>query len=165
MDRLELEDAVWELPYIKNSTIDFDVLQRMSDQQLHDLLEGKKRISTRQQPIKLKWRQVATDYVERDGKLYKQTTHSSGLETSVSLTECGDRVMWRGKQVSSSIVLHWLRTGNRVERVPKLQGQKPYRAVIRIGNRIQHLGYYSSKETRDEAVALAKMGILPNGLK
>lgn len=164
MTRHELEDAVWELPHIKNSSIDFSEIEAMSDDRLLELLNGTKRISQRSRKHKsIKWYLTNIEYVERNSELWRIETFSNGWQTDQRLRKCAQRVLWRGKHTSASILLHYLRTGELVQRVPKAHGLKPYRAVVRLGDRVKHLGYYSSKEERDEAVALAKMGILPTG--
>lgn len=75
---------------------------------------------------------------------------------------CGKRVMFEGRCLSSSIVAHYLTTGEWVRRVPK---PERFRAVVRDGKRTKHLGYFATVEERDAAVFAWKLGIYPSGSK
>jgi len=70
---------------------------------------------------------------------------------------CGERVQWRGRTVSASIVLHWLRSGEIVARVPR--EAKPFRAVVRVGGKVKHLGRFATEAERDTAVFSFRLGV------
>lgn len=172
MNRIELEEAVWRLPRIKASNIDFSIIEDMSDAELLALLDNKKpskKEKQKHEPVKRypSPRRVEFDYVEREGRLMRlekwQHWNANGSWFESVEAPVGNRVLWRGRIVSASIVLHWLRTGEIVKRVPRTK--KPFRAVVRLNGQIVHLGYFATVEGRNEAVALARLGILPNGLK
>lgn len=170
MTREELEDLVWELPSVRHSQIDFPEIQRMSDQQLKELLAGTTNLTKESKRVIRPFRQprstsrlLSVDYIEQNGELMRSEIWMSGAATHQVVRRCGKRVYWRGRTISASILLHYLRTGEIVQRVPKPVGLKPYRAVVRINGKAKHLGYFATQEARDEAVALAKLGIFPSG--
>ena len=170
MTREELEDLVWELPSIRHSQIDFPEIQRMSDQQLKEMLAGTTNLTRESKRVIRPFRQprspsrlLSVDYIERDGELMRSEIWMSGAATHQVVKPCGKRVYWRGRTISASILLHWIRTGELVQRVPKPVGLKPYRAVVWIDGKAKHLGYFATQEARDEAVMLAKLGIFPSG--
>ncbi len=178
MDRQELEDVVWELPSIQQSGIDFDVIESMTDAELHELLNPTKpapvaiekpakpaRVAKTQLPAP---RCTGFEYIERGSRLIRRETwehwNDAGSWTTVENVTCGNRVQWNGRTVSASIVLHWLRTGETVKRVPRVAAKR-FRGVVRVGETVKHVGYFSTAEERDRAVMMAKLGIYPNGAK
>lgn len=164
MTRHELEDAVWIKIKDKMPDLDFTDIERWSDERLHSILTSDVRvIAPRTTPRVYKYRLIHSDYIERQGKLMRVEHWSNGSRTEAREVECASRVRWRGRVVSASIVLHHLRTGELVDRVPKPTGLKPYRAVVRVGERTQHLGYYASQSERDQAVADFKKNLYPLG--
>jgi len=77
---------------------------------------------------------------------------SDGSVTSRDIfVPVGSRLMWRGRVVSASIVLHWLRTGEVVARVPRAD-KKPFRAIVRDGAKTKHIGYFATEGERDAAI-------------
>lgn len=172
MTRTELEDLVWELPSIKASGVDFDFIEQMTDAELRDLLKPAKpepvEIEKPEEPAKVARirfpapRCVAFEYVERDGRLKRLETwehQNAGGKWNTSIeTLCGGRVTFEGRVVSASIVLHWLRTGEMVKRAPRANA-KPFRASIRVGGRVVHLGYFATVAERDAAREKARFNL------
>lgn len=172
MNRTELEEAVWQLPRIQESGIDFAELESMTDSELLALLGHKKppkKEKPKREPVKRypAPRCVSFEYVEREGRLMRlekwQHWGAGGSWFSTVAAPVGKRVQWQGRTVSASLVLHWVRTGEMVQRVPR--AAKPFRGLVRVAGRLVHLGYFATVEERAEAVGLAKLGIFPNGSK
>ena len=80
-------------------------------------------------------------------------------------TPCGGRVRFGGRVYSAAVVAHYLRTGEIVERVPRAKVAPRFKAQVREGARVRHLGYFATVEERDAAVFAYRLGIFPNGLK
>lgn len=173
MNRADLEETVWKLPRIQESGIDFADIEDMTDSELYALL-GQKKPQNKPKPSKRepvarypRPRCVSSEFVEIDGRLMRREKWERvgpfGVSHEFINAPVGNRVQWRGRTVAASIVLHWLRTGEVVARVPRTV--KPFRGVVRVGGRVVHLGYFATEAERAEAVALAKLGIYPTGLK
>ena len=81
------------------------------------------------------------------------------------LTPCGGRVRFGGRVYSAAVVLHYLQTGELVERVPRAKVAPRYRARVRTPDGLLHLGYFATQEERDAAVFAYRLGIFPNGSK
>lgn len=159
MTRHELEDAVWERIKDRMPTLDFSDIEQWSDERLRSYLDPDKRIiAPRPITVVRRYRLMNSDYLERQGKLVRVEQWSDGTHIEVRETVVKtQRVRWRGRTVSQSIVLHYLRTGELVERVPKPIGLKPYRAVVWLNGKPKHLGYFATKEERDAAIVNAKL--------
>ena len=156
-------DAMIEAVYAKTD-LDMDLIDAMTDEQMRDFLELNRKpaamIPANPEPVIVKQskprtvrsipRIVSIDYVEQDGALFVARTFS---DDSQSLVRAPDRVQFNGRTVSASIVLHWVRTGELVHRVPRA---KKIRAMVRSGARMIHLGYFSTKEAADAAKRDAK---------
>lgn len=174
MTRTELEDLVWELPSIKESGVDFDFIESMTDAELRELLNPAKREPVAIESVKIEEpakvarirfpapRCISFEYVERDGRLKRLETwehQNAGGKWNTSIeTPCGAQVQFEGRRVSASIVLHWLRTGEMVKRAPRANA-KPFRASIRVGGRVVHLGYFSTIAERDAARDKARFNL------
>ena len=78
---------------------------------------------------------------------------------------CGGRVRFGGRVYSAAVVAHYLKTGEMVQRVPKAKPAPRFKAQVREGARVLHLGYFANKEERDAVIFAYKLGIFPNGLK
>jgi hypothetical protein len=96
-------------------------------------------------------RHVALVYVEnRDTKqTYKQPVEH--------LTPCGSRVRWQGRTYYSSVLIHWLTTGEQVARAPRQPKPKRYKAQVRLGQVVKHLGYFATPEERDGAILMFRL--------
>lgn len=169
MTRDELLDAVDEKT---NHSYDFDILEMMTDEQLHHILNPEPEKPTPVKPVPpVKPRRRKTlaepprrdswEYVEHLGRLCRLEHWSDGSEATIP---CGERVPFEGRTVSAGLVLHWLRTGERMQRVPKPQKIK---AAIRVGSRVYHLGRFATIEEATEAKAAARfrvsLGLNPVG--
>lgn len=123
---------------------------------------GPKKSSRYKKPVK-----IGEDrFIEEDGHLVRVESwlpvfHSDAgyiSEEEKKIKEfkirVGKQVLYQGRLISSSILLHFLRTGEWVKRVPKERGgpQNPFRAVVWDGERMIHLGCFPTQEERDAAV-------------
>lgn len=160
MNREELEDAVYE-----KTGYDMSVIEEFTDSQLRDILGFSKPAN---QPPRIKRTKAAKpldkcsiEYVEHEGALHKIERYTFLPSIRVA---CGDRVRFEGRTVSASIVLHWLRTGEIVKRVPRV---KKIKAAIRHNGRVIHLGRFDSREAVQAAKDAAKfrisLGLSPIG--
>lgn len=81
------------------------------------------------------------------------------------LTPCGDRVRFNGRTYRAAVVAHYLTTGEMLHRAPRPAKPPRYKAQVRVGARVLHLGYFASVAERDAAVFAYRLGIFPNGSK
>ena len=81
------------------------------------------------------------------------------------LIPCGDRVRFDGRTYRAAVVAHYLKTGELVHRAPRAAKPPRYKAQVRDGARVVHLGYFATVEERDAAVFAYRLGIFPNGSK
>jgi hypothetical protein len=168
MTHEELVNRAFELPEL--SAYDFDTLDALPDSKLRELL-GIPEPVVYAQPVDRKPREkkpqirkperLGFELVERDGRLMRRETwRTFAADGSTTIRDefipVGSRVFWRGRIVSASIVLHYLRTGETVARAPRAD-RKPFRAVVREGAKTKHLGYFASSEERDAAVLMYKL--------
>jgi hypothetical protein len=159
MDR---EDMMQRL-YAKTE-LDFDMIEGFTDNQLRDMLglnvDGTtpKKIERETQP-KIKPRMTGFKFIEHDGALYRVETWTVGSLDQHMTIRCGATVRFQDRTVSASIVLHWLRTGELVKRVPRTR--KTWQAAIRVNGKVKHLGRFATKEERDIAVLNHKLGFVP----
>lgn len=167
MNREQLEDAV----YAKTSH-DMDLIESLTDSQLRELLNLSEPVKPAEPeplpkiikaPIKQSpaVARCGFEYVEHESHLHRVEHFTSGASVRVA---CGDRVQFQGRTVAASIVLHWLRTGEIVKRVPRV---KKIKAAIRVGGRVIHLGRFDSREAVEAAKTAAKfrisLGLSPIG--
>ena len=162
-------EALIELAF-QQTELDGDVIDGLSDSQLLELL-GLQPVapvepSKPAKPRKLRVRKpyVVAPKIERvefvigkGGALVRKMTLS---DESITYVRCGERVTYEGKQVSTSKVLHWLKTGEWVDRAPKVA--KPFRAVVREGRTVKHIGRYATEEERNSALVNYHLGFTPN---
>lgn len=160
MNRTQLEDAVWELPAIQSSGIEFDELELLTDSQLLAMLAATD--PENEKPVKLvapvntveRWRKVSDVLQLVDGALCSvETWTSSHGRSKQHIVKCGPRVTFEGRVCTTRLVEHYLKTGQWVKRVPK---PVRHRAVARIGGKVTHLGYFDTTEERDAALSAAK---------
>lgn len=188
-ERDALEDRLWAMPEVKqiepNDNQRGFMLEDMTDDEIIDLAnrlepvpqeqvqqveyvkperEPAQRSRERAPRVKrVESVKTGEKFIEKGGKLYRRETWISadlmGNEAERTLDiPCGQRVRWEGRLVSASIVLHWLRTGDVVKRLPR-DDVKPYRARVRSGGRLVHLGYFATAEERDAAIFSFKLGL------
>lgn len=168
-----LEDVVFDL----YPSLDMVDIEHMDEQTLHFMIEARRdnqSVLVPQKPRRAKiikkpkprWEKISVTHEVREGVLLQvdkwRMMDTDGPRFQEYTRPCGVQVRHDGRLMSASILRHFLITGDWVKRVPK---PNRYRAVIRIGARVIHLGYYPSKDERDAAVGLAKLGIFPSGSK
>lgn len=185
--RETLEDRVFDLAFMREqypSASERDIVVRnMSDDELREALtvsqleqvepnpepvSAPKPVQTRSSEKRAnRMKRVKTEesFIEKDGQLYRRETWSiidslGNVHRDWHDYLCGQRVRWEGRLVSASIVLHWLRTGERVKRVPSTDA-KAYRAVVWHDGKTKHLGYFATAEERDAAIFSFKLGLTP----
>lgn len=160
MNREELEDAVYEM-----TGQDMYLIESMTDAELLAILRpaepAKQKPKVKKVAIVKPVETCSIEYVEHKGALHKIERYTFRPSIRVA---CGDRVQFEGRTVSASIVLHWLRTGEMVKRVPRV---KKIKAAIRVGGRVVHLGRFDSREAVQAAKDAAKfrisLGLSPIG--
>lgn len=167
-NRQALEDAVFNL----YPDLDMPEIERMESDKLEWLLEVKQERRSIPRPADApprkkaaaQWEKTGAGYEVRYGVLVHvekwRVANEAGETVRDYVQHCGERVFYDGRMVSSSILHHFLTTGEWVKRIPR---PKRYRAVLRRGRDVLHLGYYPSKEERDTVVGLARLGVFPNG--
>lgn len=161
-------EALLELAY-QRTELDGDVLDLLTDDQLGELLGSNsnkpeesvdlvKPLDQTPKPKLQTLNRISFEYVEsKSGKLVRRENYSNG---SVVYVRCGERVQFNGRTVSASIVLHWVRTGELVARAPR--PVKAFRAVVREGAKVKHLGRFATREERDAAVFAFRLGFVPS---
>ena len=173
LTRQQLEERAWRLPRVKSSTLTFDDIKQMSDDELFTLLNAKiaakQRTATKKTSTHPAPRRISYDYVELDNKLVRreQWQHCGDAGTWIETVDvpAPNRVVWGGKYTTADRVLHYLRTGETGRRKRNANTAPRVKGVLRINGKLYHLGYYSSVEERDVAVGLAKIGVYPETLK
>jgi hypothetical protein len=153
-------ESMIERVYAKTS-LDFDQIEALTDNQLREMLGHTDAPEKPEKPQRVKPRTSKpqiTEFklVEHNGALYRLETYSDGL---IYRVKCGASVKFEGRTVSASIVLHWLRTGDIVKRVPR--ERKTWQAAIREGATIKHLGRYATREARDAALLAYRLNSQP----
>lgn len=167
-EREELEDKIYDL----YSTLDMTDIQRMTDEQLNNLLQrainGNKTDKLDKpgkppkppklpKPLVQRWSRLSVSYQIREGELVHVEKWCMGLDEREKVKPCGQRVTYEGEQMSAAILKHYLVTGEWVKRVPK--PAKKFKAVVSVNGKSVHLGYFATVEEKDQAIFLHKMGI------
>ena len=98
-------------------------------------------------------RAARVEVVQQDGDRFTREVEH--------FTPCGGRVRFGGRIYSAAVVSHYLQTGEIVDRVPRAKTAQRFKAQVREGARVRHLGYFASEEERDAAVFAYKLGIFP----
>ena len=78
------------------------------------------------------------------------------------LIPCGDRVRFGDRVLLSKVVMHYLTTGEMLARAPREPKAPRFKAQVRDGARVLHLGYFATREERDAAVFAHRLGITPS---
>ncbi len=160
MNHEQLVELAFALPEL--SHLDFDVIDALPDSKLRELLNMREPAPLVERKVRQKKLRkkppvcMGVELVERDGRLMRCESWrhfaSDGSITSRDIfVPVGSRLMWRGRVVSASIVLHWFRTGEVVARVPRAD-KKPFRAIVRDGAKTKHIGYFATEGERDAAI-------------
>lgn len=138
------------------TTLDFDQLELLTDSQLRELLGlNNKPAKPEKQikpvaPSKPKPLMIGYEFMEHGGALFRLETWRTGSIEQRVRVKCPQTVKFNGRSVSASIVLHWLRTGELVKRVPR--ARKQFQAAVRVGAKVIHLGRFATCEERDAVV-------------
>ena len=162
--REALEDKIYDL----YSELDMGDIQRMSDAQLTNLIDlkmalrnGQPKPAREPKPVKPKWSKVSAAHEVRNGQLCMvekwPIASAFGSTTQERLTVCGVRTMYDGRMVASSLLMHYLNTGEWVKRISK---PAKHRAIVRDGKKVMHLGYFATLEQKDAAIFAFKLGIV-----
>lgn len=173
MTREQLEDAVFDA----YPTVDMSIIESFSDDELRHLL-AKDQPAKQAKPVRVK-EQVTKPTIERveglsldeafevsHGRLMRRivTRHTLGqfAHETVHLAPLGERVRFDGRVYRVSHLLHYFKTGELVNRLPRAAKPQRYKAQVRVGARVVHLGYFVSKVERDAAVFAYRLGITPS---
>jgi hypothetical protein len=118
--------------------------------------------------MKLKAEKLSDNLEVREDKLVRverwnvpvpnETLTGEVLALREYVKPCGARVMWEGRLISASILRHFIETGEWVTRAPKGE-RKPFRAQVRQGEKLVHLGYFATREERDATIFAFKLGV------
>lgn len=173
--REQLEDAVFDA----FPQLDMDVIESMPDEELRYLLNKDKpeaakpeKVKEPKQPaikrerVKVEPQTLTDVFVVSDGHLMRRlvTRQNIGQFTgeTVHLVPVGERVRFGDRVYRSSHLLHWLQTGEWIVRVSRAKREPRYKAQVRVGARVLHLGYFASQSERDAAVFAYRLGITPS---
>jgi len=159
--RETLEDKVYDL----YPELDMTDIQRMTDNQLMEMVNLKMALRNDQpkpakpvKPIAAKWLKVYSGFEVRDDQLVLvETWRKNGIDHE-KIEPCKNRVTYEGKQVSASILKHYLSTGEWIKRVAK--PSKPFKAVVYSNGKTIHLGYFATVEQKESAIFAFKLGIV-----
>jgi hypothetical protein len=162
--RETLEDKVYDL----YSEMDMGDIQRMTDNQLTNLIDLKMALRNGQpkprketKPDKPKWSKMSAAHEVRNGQLVLvekwRIVNAFGPTMQERTTICGVRTMYEGRMVASSLLMHYLTTGEWLKRVPK---PAKHRAIVRVGKKVTHLGYFATIEQKEAAIFAFKLGIV-----
>jgi hypothetical protein len=86
----------------------------------------------------------------RDGELW---TEHMGSHRAAS-----NRVMWQGRQVASTVVRHYLLTGEWIKRSKPVESAR-IQAAVRVGCKVVHLGRFATREEAEEAKFRYRLGL------
>jgi hypothetical protein len=155
MDREQLIERAYA-----KTDLDFDQIEGLTDSQLRELLglnaePVKPEKPPRIESPKIKPLMIGYEFTEHEGALYRLETWRMGDAEQRVRVKCANTVKFEGRSVSASIVLHWLRTGELVRRVPR--ERKTWQAAIRENGKVKHLGRFATKEQRDAVVLMYRL--------
>lgn len=144
-------ESLIERAYAKTD-LDFNQLESLTDSQLRELLDLSKPddAPVKPKPRAIRAELIGFEFVEHEGALFRLETWCTGSIEQRVRVRCGATVRFQDKTVSSSIVLHWLKTGELVKRVPR--ARKQFQAAVRVGDKVKHLGRFATREERDAAI-------------
>lgn len=97
---------------------------------------------------------LGAELIDHNGALHRRIEYS---DRSVAIVRTGERVLFEGRTVSAALVLHYLRTGERVTRMPR--SVKTHQAAIRHNGRVIHLGRFATAAEALAARDAARMRI------
>ena len=162
--RESMEDKVYDL----YSEMDMGDIQRMTDAQLTNLIDlkmalrnGQPKPAKEPKPVKPQWSKVSAAHEVRNGQLMLiekwRIASVFGQTTQERITVCGVRTMYDGRMVASTLLMHYLTTGEWIKRIPK---PAKHRAIVRDGKKVVHLGYFATLAEKDAAIFAFKLGIV-----
>lgn len=167
----EAREALEDKVYYLHTELDMTDIQRMTDEQLTNLvnLSRPNNRSMGDQPKQVKepklarvtiakWQKVSAAYEVRDGRLCMVEQWRKNGIVSEKVEPCKTRVTYEGKQVSASILMHYLLTGEWIKRISK--PGKPFKAVVYANGKTMHLGYFATLAEKDAAIFAFKLGIV-----
>jgi hypothetical protein len=100
-------------------------------------------------------RRVAiVEVVQKDNERFSRQTEA--------LVPCGDRVRFGDRVLLSKVVAHYLTTGETLTRAPRDKPAPRFKAQVRDGARVLHIGYFATEEERNAAVFAYRLGITPS---
>lgn len=166
IEALEAREALEDKVYDLHPELDMTDIQRMTDNQLMELVNLKIALRNDQpkpskpvKPIAAKWRKVHSGFeIRNDQLVLVETWRKNGIDHE-KVEPCKPRVTYEGKQVSASILKHYLLTGEWIKRVAK--PSKPFKAVVYSNGKSLHLGYFATLEQKNDAIFAFKLGIVP----
>ena len=153
-EREALEDKIYDL----YPNLDMSEIERMTDDRLNGLVaraNGKVQHKALKPPSP-KWIKVFDKYELRNGQLVQVETWRKGIDVREKIEKCGDRVLYEGRQISASILKHYLTTGDWVKRVPK---PKKVKAILSVNGKSVYLGSFATLEEKEAAIFQYKIGI------
>lgn len=171
--RHQLEDAVFDA----YPSLDMDVIESMPVEELRYLLnkikpeqleqvEEPKQSPVKRVSVKVEPQTLEDAFVVSNGRLMRRlvTRHTLGQFTSETahLAPTGERVSFAGRTYRATHLIHYLTTGEWIVRIGKRVSVKRYKAQVRAGARVLHLGYFASIEERDAAIFSYRLGITPS---
>ena len=168
IEALEAREALENKVYDLYSELDMGDIQRMSDAQLTNLIDLKMALRNDQpKPARepkqaiAKWRKMSAAHEVRNGQLMLiekwRMAGAFGQTTQERITVCGVRTMYDGRMVASSLLMHYLTTGEWIKRIPK---PAKHRAIVRNGKKVVHLGYFATIAEKEAAIFAFKLGIV-----
>jgi hypothetical protein len=171
--RMKLEDDVSDA----YPTVDMSIIESMSDAELRHLLSKVDAVEQvkHDKPVRVK-EQVVKPVVERvegltledsfivsEGRLMRRVVvrQSVGqfVSETVHLEPLGERVRFAGRVYRVSHLVHYFQTGDWIKRVTKVEKAPRFKAQVRDGARVLHLGYFATEGERDAAVFAHKLGL------
>ena len=107
--------------------------------------------------------QLRETFTVKDGRLMRRFVGRYEFDTGVRTIEhtypTGEQVRFGGRVYRSSRLAHLLMTGELPPRITNKPKIPRYRAQVRVGDKVKHLGYFDTEAERDEAVFKFRLGL------
>jgi hypothetical protein len=174
--REQLEDAVSDA----YPTVDMSVIESFSDEELHHLLskvdaveqvKPDKPVRVKEQVIKPTIERVdgltlEDSFIVSEGRLMRRVVVRQSVgqfaSETIHLEPLGERVRFAGRVYRVSHLIHYFQTGDWIKRVTKVKKAPRFKAQLRDGARVLHLGYFATEGERDAAVFAYRLGLTPS---
>jgi hypothetical protein len=171
--RMQLEDNVSDA----YPTVDMSVIESFSDEELRHLLskvdaveqvKPDKPVRVKQQAIKpiverVEGLTLKDSFVVSEGRLMRRVVVRQSVgqfaSDTVHLEPLGERVRFAGRVYRVSHLMHYFKTGEWIKRISKVKKAPRFKAQVRDGARVLHLGYFATEGERDAAVFAHKLGL------